>query len=193
MSREVAKRIFARELNASNLTFKESDDQYAPAYLLTPTGAKCNRIFVVGTLTEKNDIGEDSEYWRGRVTDPTGAVIVYAGQYQPEAAQALSDIEVPSFVAVIGKPHTYKNQEGDVLVSIRPETIIKVDPDTRDRWVADTIEATAERLIAMRSGTDPDAQKAQAHYGTDVNEYKALLQNTLKSLKPMEVSVTSLK
>mgnify|MGYP005846426629 FL=1 len=100
--REVAKRIFAKEFNASNMAFKESEDQLAPTYLLTPTGAKCNRVFVVGTLTEKDNVGSDSEYWRGRVTDPTGAFVLYAGQYHPEAAQVLSDLDVPSFIAVIG-------------------------------------------------------------------------------------------
>jgi len=58
-SREVAKRIFAEELKSSNYSFRDGEDQhqYAPSYLLTPTGGKCNRVFTVGTLTEKDDIG----------------------------------------------------------------------------------------------------------------------------------------
>lgn len=193
VAREVAKRVFAKELNASNLTYKESDDQYAPTYLLTPTGAKCNRVFVVGTLTEKEDIGNDSEYWRGRVTDPTGAFMIYAGQFQPEAAQALADIEVPSFVAVIGKPNVYKPEDGDARTSIRPETVIPVDGDTRDLWVKDTVLLTAERLVALKAGTEPDVIKAKEQYNADVDEYKEMLRNAVRSLKPLEVSVTSLK
>jgi uncharacterized protein len=49
------------------------------------TGAKVNRIFLVGTLIEKG-----SEYWRGSVTDTTGSFTIYAGQYHPEAAHFLS-------------------------------------------------------------------------------------------------------
>lgn len=192
-AREVAKRLFAKEFNASNLSYKESDDQYAPTYLLTPTGAKCNRIFVVGTLTEKYEIGGDSDMLRARVTDPTGAFIVYTSQYQPEAAQALSDIEAPSFVAVIGKPNLYKTQEGDVLISIRPEIILPVDGETRDMWVRDAILATADRLKALKAGTDPDSIKAMEHYNTSVDEYKEMLQNAAKSLKQLEVSVVSAK
>jgi len=66
-SREVARRIFAEELKSSNYSFRDGEDQhqYAPSYLLTPTGAKCNRVFLVGTLIEKDDIGGDTEYWRG--------------------------------------------------------------------------------------------------------------------------------
>ncbi|MCD1295931.1 DNA-binding protein [Methanocella sp. CWC-04] len=193
MAREVAKRLFAKEFNASNKAYKENDDQYAPTYMLTPTGAKCNRVFVVGTLIEKNDIGEESENWRGRVADPTGSFVVYAGQYQPEAAQQFSDIDVPSFVAVIGKPRVYITPEGDFYTSIRAEMILPVDEATRDLWVADTIDATAERLKALKSGENGDVAMATEHYNTDVEEYKEMLITAAKSLKPMEISVTSLK
>ena len=57
--------------------------------MLLPTGAKANRIFVVGTLTETEDVGSDDEYWQGRIVDPTGRFFTYAGQYQPEAAGTL--------------------------------------------------------------------------------------------------------
>lgn len=193
MAREVAKRVFAKEFNASNLTYKESEDQLAPAYMLTPTGAKCNRVFVVGTLTEKENIGEDSEYWRARVTDPTGAFILYAGQYSPEAAQSLSDIDAPAFVAVIGKPRVYKTQEGDIMTSIRPEIVLPVDAETRDQWVLDTINATADRLVALKAGTEPDAVKAMEHYHPEIEEYKEMLLTAAKSLKQMEVSVVNAK
>jgi RPA family protein len=193
MAREVAKRVFAKEFDRSSLAYKESDDQFAPAYVLTPTGAKCNRIFIVGTLTEKENIGEEQESWRARVTDPTGAFVLYASQYSPEAAQSLSDLEAPEFVAVIGKPRVYKTQEGEVLVSVRPEAVLPVDAETRDQWVLDTINATADRLIALKEGTEPDAKKAMEYYHTDIKEYKEMLLTAAKSLKQMEVSVVSAK
>src|SRR5450759_5729817 len=100
--REVARRLYAKELQGSTLFYKEHDDAYAPQYLITPTGAKCNRVFVVGTLTEKEDVGTEAEFWRGRIVDPTGAFFVYAGQYQPEAAQVLAKTTPPEFIAVVG-------------------------------------------------------------------------------------------
>lgn len=193
MAREVAKRVFAKEFNASSLTFKESEDQFAPAYVLTPTGAKCNRVFIVGTLTEKENIGEEQESWRARVTDPTGVFVLYASQYSPEAAQALSDLDAPAFVAVIGKPRVYKTQEGEVLVSVRPEAVLPVDAETRDQWVLDTINATADRLIVLKADDDADAKKAIEHYHADVDEYKEMLLTAAKSLKEMELSVVSAK
>jgi RPA family protein len=65
-TREVARRVFAREFNDAGYTFKESDDERAPVYSLLPTGERANRILAVGTLTETEDVGEDSEYWRAR-------------------------------------------------------------------------------------------------------------------------------
>jgi hypothetical protein len=58
--REVARRVFAREFNDANHTFKESEDDRAPVYVLLPTGARANRVFVVGTLTETEDIGDEN-------------------------------------------------------------------------------------------------------------------------------------
>jgi RPA family protein len=183
--REVAQRVFAQEFRESNLTFKDGDDQYAPHYLLTPTGAKVNRLFIVGTLTEKEDIGSDTEYWRGRVSDPTGSFMVYAGQYQPEAAQVLVECETPSFVAIVGKPSTYTTGDGDVLTSVRPEFIQILDGETRDIWVLDTAKQTLGRINALKS-TEPNSVKAMEHYNPDVNHYREMVLQALRSLKENE-------
>lgn len=200
-SREVAKRIFAEELRNSNLSFRDGEDQhqYAPMYLLTPTGAKCNRVFIVGTLTERDDIGGDTEYWRGRIVDPTGSILVYAGQYQPEAAQKLSSIEPPAYVAVVGKPNLYQTEDGNVMISLRAEAIQKVDEATRDRWILDTAERTQERLKSLK-GAAPvsdefstadketalpsmDVDRAMQHYNTDIKQYRTMVIRALNSLR----------
>ncbi|MGI5991101.1 MAG: RPA family protein [Methanosarcina sp.] len=181
--REVARRVFAQELKDSNLTSRDENDQYAPQYILTPTGAKVNRIFLVGTLIEKEDIGSDSEYWRGRISDPTGSYLVYAGQYQPEAAQFLSDCELPAFVAVVGKTSTYTTDDGNVLTSIRPESIQQVDELTRDLWVLDTAKQTLERIKAIEAEEDPNSKLAKEHYSTDTDSYRAMVKKALESLE----------
>ena len=99
-TREVAKRVFAGEFNDASYTFKESDDERAPVYLLLPTGERANRVFVVGTLMETEDVGSDSEYWQGQVIDPNGdRFYMYAGQYQPDAASMLRELEPPASVS----------------------------------------------------------------------------------------------
>jgi RPA family protein len=205
-SREVAKRIFAEELKSSNYSFRDGEDQhqYAPQYLLTPTGAKCNRVFVVGTLTEKDDIGGDTEYWRGRVVDPTGSILIYAGQYQPEAAQILAGMEAPSFVAVVGKPNLYQTDDGNIIISLRAESIQQVDENTRNQWIMDTARRTQERLVALKnarpvpassdfttadnvpapaSSPAQDADRAMQHYHTDIEHFRQMVLRALTSLK----------
>ncbi|NIB99663.1 RPA family protein [Halobacterium sp. R2-5] len=179
-TREVARRAFAAEFNDAQFTFKESDDERAPLYALLPTGERANRVFVVGTLTETEDIGEDSEYWRGRVVDPTGTFFVYAGQYQPDAASALRDAETPQYVAVVGKPRTFETDDGSVNVSLRPESITKVDEATRDRWVVETAERTLERLDAFDDEGNEYAERARAEYGEDVSAYRRALLEALE-------------
>ncbi|MCK4937973.1 MAG: DNA-binding protein [Methanosarcinales archaeon] len=178
-SREVAHRVFAQEFRDSDLSFKDSNDQYSPQYLLTPTGAKINRIFIVGTLTEKEDIGTDAEYWRARVVDPTGAFIIYAGQYQPEAARTIAEMEAPAYIAIVGKPSTFQTEDGTILTSVRPESVHVVDEATRERWVVETTQRTMERINNLNSN-NPNAVKAMEHYNTDVSVYKQMLVDALK-------------
>jgi hypothetical protein len=181
-TREVAHRIFAAEFKEANMQVKEGQEQYSPQYLITPTGAKVNRVFIVGTLTEKEDVGTDAEFWRGRIVDPTGAFFVTAGQYQPEAAQVLARTSPPEFVAVIGKPSTYTTKEGNVLTSIRAESMHVVDADTRDRWVVDAAMHTTKRLEKLQ-GNEPNAAKAKEYYSTNVEAYKAMVAQVLESVK----------
>jgi RPA family protein len=169
-TRKVARRAFAREFNDASYTFKESDDERAPVYLLLPTGERANRVFVVGTLTETEDIGDDSEYWQGRIVDPTGTFYVYAGQYQPDAASALRDIEPPAYVSVVGKPRTFETDDGTVNVSIRPESITVADDATRDRWVVETAERTIERIKAFDDGATSETSHGGGN-AAEVNEY----------------------
>jgi len=181
-TREVARRVFATEFNDATYTFKESDDERAPVYTLLPSGESANRVFFVGTLTEKEDVGEDDEYWRGRIVDPTGTFFVYAGQYQPEAASTLRDLEPPAYVAVVGKPRTYETDDGSVNVSVRPESISVVDADVRDRWVVEAAERTIERAAGYDDEGNEYARMADEEYGLDAETYHAAALSALEDL-----------
>src|SRR6056297_2732544 len=182
VSREVAQRVFAAEFNDASYTFKESDDDRAPVYLLLPTGERANRVFFVGTLTERDDVGEDSEYWRGRIVDPTGTFFVYAGQYQPEAASTLRALEPPAYVAVVGKLRTYETDDGEVRVSVRPESITTVDAAVRDRWVAETARRTIDRVAAFDDDGNEYARMADEQYALDPATYKRASLSALEDL-----------
>ncbi|MFA4877304.1 MAG: nucleic acid-binding protein [Methanoregula sp.] len=164
--REPARRVFAGELRECRYQFKDGEDEKSPTFALLPTGERCNRIFLVGTLTEKQRQGDQNVFYRGRVVDPSGTFFVMAGSYQPEAMQQLAKIETPAFVAVIGKPNLYQKPDGSFLVSVRVESITIVDKDTRDLWVLDAAERTLDRIEACAAGTAPDVIKAKEQYPT---------------------------
>ncbi len=164
LDREVAWRIFAWEFNRSTLHISEGDER-APNYIITPTGVKCNRLFIVGVVTEVENIGKDNSLWRGRVADPTGVFTVYAGHYQPEAAIFLSELDIPAYVAVVGKARKFEPEDGSVYTSVRPEEINNADEKLRDRWVLDTAERTLERINYIEDAL------SSGKSGNDLKEY----------------------
>ncbi|KTG10372.1 hypothetical protein AUR64_12445 [Haloprofundus marisrubri] len=161
--REVAYRLFAAEYDDASLSYSESDEERAPNYVVTPTGARVNRLFAVGVLTEVESVNDD--VLRGRVADPTGAFVTYAGQYQPEAMAFIDRTTPPAFVALTGKARTFEPEDSDrVFTSVRPESVNAVDADTRDRWVVSTAEATLRRVTAF------DAALADDRRGDDLEQ-----------------------
>ncbi len=181
-SREIAHRVFAAEFNDATHTFQESDEDRAPVYALLPTGAKANRVFIAGTLTETNNVGTEDEYWQGRIVDPTATVFTYAGQYQSEAAAFLRKTEPPAFVAVVGKPRSYETDDGNLNVSLRPEHISVVDAKTRNRWVTDTATQTLDRIEAF-DDSNPYARMAREQYGGNIEQYR---QHTIEALESLD-------
>ncbi len=183
--REPARRVFASELRECRYQFKDGEDEKSPTFVLLPTGERCNRIFIVGTLTEKTRQGDQNIFYRGRVVDPTGTFFIMAGSYQPEAMQQLAKIETPAFVAVIGKPSLYRKDEASApMVSVRVESINIVDKETRDLWVLDTAERTLDRIEAFAAGTAPDAIKAKEQYPTiDPVTFRKIAYDALAQIK----------
>ncbi|UWG48300.1 RPA family protein, a subunit of RPA complex in P.furiosus [Halanaeroarchaeum sp. HSR-CO] len=151
--REVAYRLFAAEFEDSDFTYAESDEERAPNYVVTPTGARVNRVFAVGVLTELEQVSDD--VLRARIVDPTGAFVVYAGQYQPEALAFFERTDPPEFVAVTGKARTFQPDDSDIVyTSIRPESANRVTAETRDRWVVQTAEQTIDRIETFAGALD---------------------------------------
>jgi hypothetical protein len=151
--REVAHRLFAAEFDDASLSYSESDEERAPNYVVTPTGARVNRLFAVGVLTAVEAVNEET--LRARIADPTGAFVSYAGQYQPDEMAFLDRTTPPAFLALTGKARTFEPEDSDrVFTSVRPESINEVDGDTRDRWVVETARATLDRVRIFADALD---------------------------------------
>ncbi len=155
--REVAHRLFAAEFEDVTVSYRESDEERAPNYVVLPTGARVNRAFAVGVLTEVEPVNEDVV--RARIADPTGAFVSYAGQYQPEALAFFERASPPTIVAITGKARTFEPEDGDrVFSSLRPESVNEVDADTRDRWIVDAARATLRRVAVLADALSREAR-----------------------------------
>jgi len=204
MKREAAWRVFASEYNDSTVEIK-GEGEMAPSYIVTPLGAKINRLFIIGVLTDVENMSESGDLLRAHVSDPTGVFTLYSGQYQQNATDALSSIEVPAFVAVVGKSKTYRPEDGEELyVSIRPERIMEVNADIRNQWILETCTSTKNRIEAFVEATKmnqpnvDDLKKlgysidlsegivsALKNYkNINVNKYITLIQESLQYLTP---------
>ena len=212
MKRQTAWRIFAGEFNDSTVEIK-GEGEMTPSYVVTPLGAKVNRVFIIGVLTDIENVSEDGELVRAHISDPTGVFTIYSGQYQKEVTEALSKIETPAFVAVIGKARTYSPEEGTVYLSIRPERIMEVTADIRDKWILETCKNTKDRIEAILEAMKMDPSDVNAlrklgynkelcegifealrSYGSvDLNKYVALISESLQYLRPGKEELPDLK
>ena len=212
MKRETAWRIFAGEYNDSTVEIK-GEGEMAPSYVVTPLGAKVNRLFIIGVLTDVENISESGDLLRAHISDPTGVFTLYSGQYQEDATNALSDIEVPAFVAVLGKTRTYKPEDGPMYVSVRPERVAEVNAGTRDQWILETCMSTKDRIEAvmeamkMTQSNSHDLRKlgyskelsegivtALKNYeNIDVDKYLTLIHESLQYLRPSDEKLPDLK
>lgn len=147
--RELAWRIFAGEYNEASHVIHGKEEK-APKYVITPMGAKINRLFIVGVLTDVENIGKEGIRWRARIADPTGIHNVYAEPFNPEAASLLADMEAPSYVAVTGKVRIYEPEEGSIYLSVRAEEVKSVDAFLRDYWIVQAARNLKMRIDAMR-------------------------------------------
>jgi RPA family protein len=155
--RETAHRAFAAEFDDVSVSYRESDEERAPNYVVLPTGARVNRAFAVGVLTEVEPVND--QVVRARIADPTGVFVSYAGQYQPEALAFFERTDPPEFVAITGKARTFEPEDGDrVFSSLRPESVNAVDADTRDRWVVDAARATLRRVAVTSDALSREAR-----------------------------------
>lgn len=212
MKRETAWKVFAGEYNDSAIEIK-GEGEMTPSYVVTPLGAKVNRLFIIGVLTDVENVSENGELVRAHISDPTGVFTLYSGQYQKDATNALSNIEVPAFVAVIGKSRIYTPEEGTLYVSVRPERIMEVSADIRDKWILETCKNTKDRIEAvleamrMTESNSFELRKlgysrelseglveALKNYGSiDLNKYVALIQESLQYLRPSKEILPDLK
>ncbi len=145
--REAAWRVSARELESS-LEEERGSGERAAGYVLSPFGARMNRVLLAGTLSPAEPIGreEAQTFWRARLSDPTGAVAITAGSFQPRAMAQLRAAREPRPAVVVGKVHLYRGRDGVGYVSVRAEAVRSVSENDERALLADMVRQTLDRL-----------------------------------------------
>jgi hypothetical protein len=213
MNREAAWRVFASEYNDASHEIK-NDGEKTPSYVITPIGAKINRLFIVGVLTDVERVSETGDMVRAHVSDPTGVFTLYSGQFQQEITDSLLAIDVPAFVAVTGKSRTYRPEDSeDIFVSIRPEKVVEVTASHRNQWILETCQSTKERVDAiveakkMAQPNPMDLRKLgynknladgvvtalENYNNVDVSKYLSLIQESIQFILPSSEKLPDLQ
>ncbi|HUI38071.1 MAG TPA: hypothetical protein VLY85_00405, partial [Thermoplasmata archaeon] len=162
--REVAWRMLAHEYSQS-VEEERATEERAASYVLSPLGARVNRVLLVGTLGPSEAIGRDAEapFYRSRLDDPTGSITVTAGSFQPRAMEAIRTVSAPTEAMVVGKAHVFRGRDGTAYPSVRAESVRPVSAEEYRALLAEAVAQTLRRLALTREiagGSTDEALRA---------------------------------
>ena len=157
-------RVFFEELSESDYVIKEN----GMTSIITPTCARCNRLFGVGEVEGVERRGNIAKI---KINDLTAALNIYTNK----PYMTTNTAEKRDFVAFSGIVHA---REGAGNFSVLAEKVEAVEENARNNWVLTTAKRTMERLeLLLNSSFDCQSSaiaednaktgvfmKAQEHY-----------------------------
>jgi uncharacterized protein len=165
--REPTWRTTTAEL-ASAREEERGEGERVASYLISPFGARMNRVVVVGPLGAAEPLGRDDPptFWRARLDDPLGSVAVTAGSFQPRAAAQLRSAPAGRPAIVVGKVHRYRPRDGEGTVSIRAEAVRPVAEAEERATLAEIVRQSLDRLdLVERLEHEPALTEATLRAG----------------------------
>ena len=151
--REPGVLVLARELSSSIEKHVE-EREYSPTYLISEIGAKLSRVLVGGILDQIENRGsEEDPFYTARIIDPNGDFYyLQAGQYNPEGAAALSQLEIGVPVLCVGKVRARTPEDSErTYVSVQPESIRAVSMDEVNHWAIKACDGLIKRITANKA------------------------------------------
>jgi uncharacterized protein len=145
--REPAWRVTTAELESSSFEERGEGDR-AATFVLSPFGARMNRVVLAGTLSAAEAIGRETpeSFWRARLADPLGTVSVTAGSFQPRAMVQLRAAPPGRPAVVVGKVHLYRGRDDRATLSVRAEAVRSVAESDERATLAEVVRHTLDRL-----------------------------------------------
>jgi RPA family protein len=126
-------RVFFEELLKSDLFVKENEE----TFLITPTCARCNRLFGVG---EVKGVEKRGNITKIKINDLTATLNIYTDKV----------LGLGKFLAFVGNVHE-RGGAGKKGVLILFEEAEPVDENVRDNWIISTARRTMERVELLRN------------------------------------------
>ena len=120
----------------------------ANAGFTTPFGIFTQRIFLIGTLTEKTS--RDGKISSLRLSDPTGVFTCSMNWENTRLLKTAGELDVPSFVAIFGTVR-FRKYAGRTFLEIVPETLLPATRESRNAWIVQTAESAVSRLEKCRN------------------------------------------
>jgi RPA family protein len=165
--RELAWRVLACELKTS-VEEEKGNGPRAPSYLISPLGARMNRVLIAGTIEAPGSAGATTSggFLRAPLTDPTGSVTVMAGSFQPQARADLQHVTGTTRALVVGKPTLYRPAGGPPTPTIWAEAVHPISDSEYRTVAAETAAQTLDRLDLVlrlrgpKPPTDPELRAA---------------------------------
>lgn len=160
--------MLGASVNRIKETYKQDiagDKDYTAIYARTVEGTPIHRVQIAGAVTDVSDYADTGKepYYGARISTRGGdTVTVFAGQYQPGPQRVLSDIDVPAYVTVIGKPRTYE-KDGEQRVKIVPEEVNLVDEDLVNKVTVKAARWTLESIGEAASDTEGALKEVALH------------------------------
>jgi len=161
-------RVFFKELLASDFFSINS-------VLVTPTCARCSRLFGIGELKKEERRGNITNL---KISDSTATLNIYTNKtirlQEPEK----------DFMAFVGKLHVRADKGRGFIILV--EEAAAVNEEARNNWILTTAKRTMERIEQLRR-LEKNAL-AKKHWAREAIEHYAIDDDRLDALADMAIN-----
>ncbi len=184
-------RVFFEELLKSDFFLEEN----GTTFLVTPTCARCNRLFGVGEVKEVEKRGN---IVRIKINDLTATLNIYTNKViQLGTFMNVDAEEKRAFMAFIGNLHVREGAGKRKSVIMLAEEVEAVGESVRNSWIINTAWRTMERIEPLRLNVSLKMEnkelsesafafkEALEHYAIDDDKLDALGSMAINAVKGM--------
>ncbi|MBN1761881.1 MAG: hypothetical protein JW878_02210 [Methanomicrobia archaeon] len=182
-------RVFFDEFLKSDFIVQEDGS----TFLVTPTGARCNKLFGVGEVEEVEARGN---IVRLKLNDLTATLSLYASRRILGDDITAHTERKRTFIAFRGNVHVRESAGTRPKVMLLAEEVGTVEERVRNGWILNTARRTMERIEALRISPSALPNKEANEFsgrggGKELQEHYALDDDTLDAFASMAINAVT--